>query len=248
MLLHYVYLCTESFFICSSHHALTLCLSVYWILLYMFFSSCSYTMFICVLNPSLYVLLIMLLHYVYLCTESFFICSSHHALTLCLSVYWILLYMFFSSCSYTMFICVLNPSLYVLLIMLLHYVYLCTESFFICSSHHALTLCLSVYWILRSCLIVVFAIGSTSTIFTIIFVQLPLLIMYYCRDHVDCVCLCRLIFYGHRSVSRVKIDGTGKIKFVSGLTAVNALSLHRNNSVCWGQQGKGQQTVLSSAP
>ena len=45
------------------------------------------------------------------------------------------------------------------------------------------------------------------------------------------------------------MDGTGKRKFVSGLSrAVQALSLDNNNHVCWGQQGKGQRTVLSLAP
>ena len=76
--------------------------------------------------------------------------------------------------------------------------------------------------------------------------------MNYCRDHVDCVCLCRLMFYGGHSyihpVYRVNVDGTGKIMIVSGLgTKVFALSLDHNNHVCWGQIGKGQRTVLSLA-
>ena len=72
--------------------------------------------------------------------------------------------------------------------------------------------------------------------------------MYYCRDHVDCVCLCRLMFYGYLSVSRVNVDGTGKRRIVSGLgNMVWALSIDHNNHVCWGQNGKDQRTVLSLA-
>ena len=72
--------------------------------------------------------------------------------------------------------------------------------------------------------------------------------MYYCRDHVDCVCLCRLMFYGLYFIYRANVDGTGKRRFVSGLDSqVSALSIDHNNHVCWGQLGKGQRTVLSLA-
>ena len=43
------------------------------------------------------------------------------------------------------------------------------------------------------------------------------------------------------------MDGTGKREIVSGLSNVFALSLDHNNHVCWGQEGKGQRTVLSWA-
>ena len=72
--------------------------------------------------------------------------------------------------------------------------------------------------------------------------------MYCNRDHVDCVCLCRLMFYGYYSVYRANVDGTGKITIVSGLSnMVDALSVDHDNHVCWGQTGKGQRTVLSVA-
>ena len=74
--------------------------------------------------------------------------------------------------------------------------------------------------------------------------------MYYCRDHVDCVCLCRLVFYGGGSsiLYRANVNGTGKREIVSGLgNSLWALSIDHNNHVCWGQQGKDQRTVLSLA-
>ena len=73
--------------------------------------------------------------------------------------------------------------------------------------------------------------------------------MYCCRDHVDCVCPCRLVFVGgSSSIYRVNVNGTGKREIVSGLSiSVRALSLDHNNHVCWGQHGKDQRTVLSLA-
>ena len=73
--------------------------------------------------------------------------------------------------------------------------------------------------------------------------------MYYCRHHVDCVCLCRLVFCGYKSIYRVNVDGTRNRTIVSGFgQPVFALSLYHNNHVCWSQAGKGQRTGLSLAP
>ena len=62
-----------------------------------------------------------------------------------------------------------------------------------------------------------------------------------------CVCLCRLLFSGTKSViSRVNVDGTDVREVVSNLSAlVQALSVDQNNTLCWGQVGNGQRTVFN---
>ena len=72
--------------------------------------------------------------------------------------------------------------------------------------------------------------------------------MYCSRDHVDCVCLCRLVFFGYSSIYRVNVDGTDKREIVSDLGInVYALSIDHINHVCWGQRGKSQIIALSGA-
>ena len=105
--------------------------------------------------------------------------------------------------------------------------------------------------IYRVCHNVEHVIGAASNVFIMIR-TVDATDMYYCRDHVDCVCLCRLMFVGrYSSIYRVNVDGTGQREIVSGLSMfVIGLSLDHNNHVCWdgyrsGKTGKGQRIVLS---
>ena len=67
--------------------------------------------------------------------------------------------------------------------------------------------------------------------------------MCYCRDHVDCVCLCRLVFVRDTyNVYSVNLDGSGKKEIVPILIVdltLYGMSLDHNNHVCWSQEGKG---------